>query len=127
MLHPRVESEYKKMLAARDERSIKRQKSLARYFGRFCDMERHLLQPEQFKHQGSFQTGQNKVAIWEFKAWQFRIYGATLIVEGKQCFVGVRVDPEKKQDDADADLLELAAADIAALAEFNPAKSKKVK
>lgn len=88
-------------------------------------MEVHRLQVEQFKPQGSFKSGQHKIQIWEFKAFAFRIYGATVPVGDKPCFVGVRVAPDKKQDKADPKLLQAAADDIAGLDEFREIKKVK--
>lgn len=122
LLHDRVAAEYRALQAARDNRDRQRLRSLDRYFDRFCTMDPHLLQVEQFKPQGSFQSGQAKIQIWEFKAFAFRIYGATVLVLGKPSFVGVRVEPDKKQDKADPRTLQAAANDIAALEEFQANK-----
>lgn len=122
LLHDRVAAEYDPLLTAKDHLSVKRRVSLKRYFERFCSAEQHQLQQEQYKPQGSFQAGRHKIQIWEFKAWKFRIYGATVQVGGKPCFVGVRVDPNKKKEKADQKLLQAAADDIAALDEFQAGK-----
>jgi hypothetical protein len=52
------------------------------------------------------------------------MYGAVLTVEGEKCFVGVRVDPDKKKDRADRSLLEAAARDIGALPEYGKAREQ---
>jgi hypothetical protein len=56
--------------------------------------------------------------VWTFKAWKWRLYGAIVQVPGKRCFVGVNVDPNKKQDKADQKLLRNTAQKIGELLEF---------
>jgi hypothetical protein len=116
--------EYKKVRTGTDEKSIKRNRQLMRYFAEFCDHEPHRLTVEQFKKQGNFTDGMGgKVPIWEFKPWQWRLYGAILTVGGKKCFVGVTVDTDKKKDLADRALLEAAAREISALSEYTSGKT----
>jgi hypothetical protein len=58
------------------------------------------------------------VAVWTFKGWQWRLYGAILKVMGRRCFVGVDVDPNKKKDRADQAKLKSSAKAIAELDEY---------
>ncbi len=62
--------------------------------------------------------------IWTFKAPKWRLYGAILSVGGKRCFVGTRVDANKKQDKADQALLKATAKDIGELQELRKSKGK---
>jgi hypothetical protein len=109
---------FQALRASGDPNDVKRVVHLERYFSRFCENGPESMAPEQFKREGAFKAGHAKVAVWEFKAWQFRIYGATLTVTGRVCFVGVKYDPSKKRNKADAVLLKSAAEAIASLDEY---------
>lgn len=62
--------------------------------------------PEKFKFQARFtEKGFHPVAIWVFKAHQPRYYGFTRVVEGKETFFVTAIDPAKKQDDANPEVL----------------------
>jgi hypothetical protein len=106
-----------------DEIAVKRKTHIERYFREFCDhvdVQRRLSQ-EKFKKEGNFPDGYHgKVAIWTFKSWQWRLYGTTLTVEGRRCFVGMKVDDAKKQDRANRALLKSAALEIGQLFEYRP-------
>lgn len=119
-LSPGANRAFDEVCAGTDARSIKRKRTLTRYFQEFCENEPHRLGEEKFKKQGNLADGVGgKVAIWEFKAWQWRLYGSILSVGGKKCFVGVKVDPDKKTDRADRTLLEAAAREISKLSEYS--------
>lgn len=121
----KAHDEYSRVQTGTDKRSVQRQTHLRRFFEEFCSDFRHRLNDEQFKKEGDFSDGVGgRVAIWAFKAWQFRLYGAVLTVDGSRCFVGVTVDPEKKSNRADQALLRSAALEIAKLEEYHGAKSK---
>jgi hypothetical protein len=124
-LSPKALREYEKVRSGTDEHSVKRKKCLERYFQMFCGETFHRLTPEQFKWEGSFANGKGtKTAVWVFKVWQWRLYGGVLTVEGKKCFVGVLVDPAKKQNKADPSILAAAAKEIADLEETLGAKNE---
>jgi hypothetical protein len=92
---------------------------LKRYFERFCQLGPRGLNEEKFRFEDSFSDGAGgQVSVFTFKPFKWRLYGGILTVAGKRAFVGVRVDPDKKQDKANQELLKKAAADIAALAEY---------
>jgi len=77
------------------------------------------LSDEKFKKEDDFSDGHHgTVAISAFKARQWRLYGAILTVNGKRCFVGVRVDADKKRDNADQDIMKRAAKDVGDLSEY---------
>jgi hypothetical protein len=123
-LSPVALREFEKVRAGTDERSIKRKRQLSRYFEEFCNHEPHRLDDEKFKKQDNLVDGRGgQVSVWEFKPWQWRLYGAILHVDGKKCFVGVKVDPEKKTDRADRALLEAAAREISTLSEYTSRKA----
>lgn len=114
---------YLEAIEKNDEISIRRRTHLNRYFKEFCDNDdfHKRLNDKQFKREGKFKDGNGQggyATIWTFKAWQWRLYGAILTVEGRRCFVGVRVDPNKKQDKADPKILRAAAELIGALHEY---------
>jgi hypothetical protein len=120
-LSPEAKVHYQQVLDGTDENSVKRKVQLARYFREFCD---HLLffnrlSDLKFKNEGNFSDGLGgHVTIWTFKAWKWRLYGAILQVNGRRCFVGVNVDPAKKQDKADQQMLKSTAKVIAGLQEY---------
>lgn len=113
--------EYKQAIANEDEISLKRRTQLKRFFTEFCENDdwHRRLNDKQFKNEGKFPDGKGgKVAIWTFKAWQWRVYGTMMTIKGRRCFVGVRIDPNKKQDKADRQTLKVTAKIIGALAEY---------
>jgi hypothetical protein len=66
---------------------------------------------EQFKSEGRFPTGgpeSQMLQVYAFKAFQHRIYGATISLEGRETFVGMEL-VTKKQDKADQELLRRVA------------------
>jgi hypothetical protein len=110
---------YRTAIEGKDKISMRRKRHLERSFREFCEHHPPRLGHEKYKKEGDFPDGSHgHVAIWEFKAWQFRIYGASLKVGNKKCFVGVRYDPSKKQDQANQQLLKNAALDIGKLREY---------
>lgn len=118
--------EYRLVVAGTDQLSVKRRVHLARSFREYCEHRPHRLTAEKFKKEGNFSDGRGgQVAIWTFKVWKWRLYGAPLSVSGEVCFVGVRVDADKKQDRADKQILKLAAADISQLVEHRPVRGER--
>ena len=104
---------YRQAIDGTDEISVKRNTQLQRYFTEFCDNDDYhrRLSDQKFKKEGNFSTGvaDKKVAIFEFKAWQWRLYGAIMTVNKRRAFVGVVIDPNKKKDKADRAKLVQAA------------------
>ncbi|HZP18761.1 MAG TPA: hypothetical protein VFB16_01010 [Bauldia sp.] len=117
-LAPTAYAAYVAARAGTDKISMQRKAHLERYFREFCEHNPHRLTDEKFKKEQTFATAHGKVAVWAFKAWQWRLYGSILTVAGKRTFVGTRVDDSKKQNKANKTLLKLAADDIARLIEF---------
>ncbi|MET4259789.1 hypothetical protein ABIC09_004747 [Bradyrhizobium sp. S3.12.5] len=121
-MSPGVATEYRQAIEKEDELSLKRKTHLQRYFKEFCDHDDYgrRLSDQKFKKEGNFPDGLGgSVAIYTFKAWKWRVYGAVMGVGGRRSFVGVGVDPDKKQDKADRAKLRAAAKAIAQLAEYH--------
>ena len=120
-LGPDAIEEYKALQAGKDGHSVKRRTHINRYFAAFCSEAdyRRCLSDEKFKKEDDFPDGHHgTVAISAFKAWQWRLYGAIVTVNGKRCFVGTRVDTDKKRDKADQSTMKRAAKDIGELSEY---------
>jgi hypothetical protein len=119
-LAPRACQKYRQAVADQDTLSVQRRTHLERYFTEFCGhpVVHKRLNDQQFKREGSFKDGYGgEISIWTFKARKWRVYGAILVIGGKRCFVGTRVDSSKKQDKADQDMLRQTAKDIGGLLE----------
>jgi hypothetical protein len=119
-----IHTMYVQAIKNNDEISVKRKTHLERYFKEFCENDDYhrRLSDKKFKREGNFPDGDgNKVTVWTFKGWQWRLYGAILKVDGRRCFVGVEVDPDKKQDRADQAKLKATAKAIAKLEEYHGA------
>lgn len=116
-----VYAEYTQATEGNDKISVQRRTRLLRYFGEFTnsvDYFRRMGQ-DKFKKEGNFSNGYGKdVAIWEFKAFQWRLYGGMADVGGRRSFVGVAVDPDKKRNRADQQLLATAAKRLGEFSEF---------
>jgi hypothetical protein len=120
-MSPAEKALYDQAIANDDEISAKRKTHLARFFTEFCENDDYYrrLNDRQFKNQGKFKDGTGgKATIWTFKAWQWRVYGAIMNINGRRCFVGGKVDPDKKNDQADRAILNAAAKIIGSLAEY---------
>jgi hypothetical protein len=118
-LAPDVHAEYMQLFENTDHLSKKRRKHLQRYFHRYCELGHQALGEDKFKFEDSFPDEKGRqVPVYAFKSFQLRLYGGILTVDGKRCFVGVRVDSAKKSDKADQQLLRAAANDIAHLVEY---------
>lgn len=120
-MQPDVFLQYNEAIEGNDEISTKRKVHLQRYFTEFCNSEdwHKRLSDRKFKREGNFRDGKGGwVAVWTFKGWQWRLYGAILKVVGRRCFVAVEVDPEKKQDRADQRKLKATAKAVAELLEY---------
>jgi hypothetical protein len=120
-MSPAEKAAYDQAIANEDEISVRRRTHLKRYFSEFCENDdfHRRLNERQFKNEGKFSDGRGgKTTIWTFKAWQWRVYGAILTVKERRCFVGVKVDPDKKQDRADRNILKATAKVIGSLIEY---------
>ena len=102
---------YDELKARTDQTGMKQTTLIGRYFGRFAELgPTRLDNPKMFKAQGKFRDGTGKkVQVFEFKAYQWRVYGVLKDVGGTRCFVGMCVDPDKKKDKADRSILERCA------------------
>ncbi|WP_147412754.1 hypothetical protein [Rhizobium sp. AG855] len=92
-----------------DEKSVRKHRTVSRYFQRFADLGPKSLDDRMFKSQSRMKSSGTEVMIHEFKAHQFRIYGVVCEYDGRRCFIGTACDPEKKQDKADPKKLQKAA------------------
>jgi hypothetical protein len=118
-LAPGIHAEYMTLFESNDTLSKKRRTHLTRYFQRFCELGPRSLGEEKFRWEESFSDGRGgQVPVYAFKPFKWRLYGGILTVGGKRCFVGVRIDPSKKQDKANQELLKATASDIAKLLEY---------
>lgn len=119
-----VYDEYLQAIDGNDKTSVKRKTRLGRYFAEFVNnMDYHdRLGQDKFKKEGNFPCGHpgGDVAVWEFKAFRWRLYGGIEEVDGRRCFVGVAVDPDKKRDRANQQLLTIAARRLGSFSEFTP-------
>ena len=119
-----VHGEYLQAIGGKDIISVKRKTRLVRYFAEFVNKMDYYnrLGQDKFKKEGNFPTGHpgGDVAIWEFKAFQWRLYGGIAEVEDRRCFVGVAVDHDKKRDRANQRLLAIAAKLLGRFSEFRP-------
>jgi hypothetical protein len=118
-LSPKAKAAYNALKAGTDMMSVRQRTQLDRYMERFCASEPHYMTDTHYRKEGNHPDGNGgKVPIWAFKPDGWRLYGAVLIVDGKKTFVGVEVDPAKKQRKADQSLLKSAALIIGGLQEY---------
>jgi hypothetical protein len=125
-LSPDACAAYRDAIAGQDKLSVQLRTHLARYFREFCEHAdcHKRLNPQQFKREDSLKDGYGgEVVVWAFKAPKWRLYGAIIPdASGRRCFVGTRVDADKKRDKADQALLRATAKDIGGLAELRGKK-----
>lgn len=110
MLSNEVWTEYDAIGKLKDRLPVTQRRSLDRLFERFCDVAAHNNNEQQFVKEGNF--GPDDEAVWAFKAFQFRVYGASLRIDGKETFVGVKHDPSKKQNRANQVLLKASGKEL---------------
>lgn len=119
-LSPEADAAYKAICAGKDALSVKRRTVLNRYMLEFCASKVLRLNDQHFKKEETFSVGKGKrVAIFAFKAWKWRLYGALMTIDGVRTFVGVKVDEDKKQDKANRTLMKSAADAISELEEHD--------
>ncbi|MDH2345518.1 hypothetical protein [Bradyrhizobium sp. SSUT77] len=122
-MSPVIHTNYLQAIAGSDEISSKRKAQLERHFQEFCDHIHFFkrLSDLKFKNEGNFSVGNGSsvtATVWTFKAWQWRLYGSILQVHQRRCFVGVNIDPSKKQNKANQQMLRDTAQKIGLLVEF---------
>lgn len=80
---------------------------LLRWIQIWCDDQQAGAIPrEKFKKQDNYRNAEGKsIAVYCFKFFQGRLYGFSRIVEKKETFLISAIDPAKKNDDADQNLL----------------------
>ncbi|MEE8630224.1 MULTISPECIES: hypothetical protein [Methylobacterium] len=125
LLARKAHDEWLEIAQGRSREDVQRRTKLKKHFEEFVTNGPARLGEDHFRREGAFADGRGaSVAIWVFKVWQWRLYGAILPIRGVQCFVGVKVDPSKKRNKADQDLLKAVAKEIGGLAEYRPAHEK---
>ncbi|MFG1293766.1 hypothetical protein [Xanthobacter versatilis] len=111
-LTAKCERPWKELHRQKGELATRQQTQLNRYTGVFCDDGSQALIPEMFRREGQFPDGRgNKIAVYAFKPFKWRLYGIITDIAEMPGFVGLGVDPSKKQDKADQDLLKQVAKD----------------
>ena len=110
-LSDEAKADYDELLARSDKTGIREATTIARYFERFADLgPEGVDNPKMFKPVGRFKDGAGKlVQVFEFKAYQWRVYGVRRDYAGSRCFLGFCTDASKKQNKADRALLERCA------------------
>jgi hypothetical protein len=103
MLSAEVWAAYEEIGNATDRFHVSQRRSLDRLFERFCDVAAHNNNEQQFVKEGNF--GSDNETVWAFKAFQFRVYGASFKIDDKETFMAVKHDPTKKQNKANKVLL----------------------
>lgn len=102
--------EWKALCSRTDENSRRAAKRVAGYFRRFAEVGMRGFTDESFKTVDRIKAaGGNAPLIYEFKSYQFRLYGVIMTYHGKRCFVGTACDPAKKNNKADPAILQRAA------------------
>lgn len=122
-LCPELVEEMKRLKGSTDHDDIRTRKQLDRRFAVYCGEQIPLLNQESFKKLGEFPDGVGGTCgVFEFKSYQWRMYGIVLGLSGKRCFVGLRFDPKKKKNKADQELLKRVGKDAGVLSEYRSAK-----
>lgn len=103
-----AKEEYDALGKRNDATSIREYRTLTRYFERYVQHGPTALDDTAFKKQRRVTSGKLQEMVYEFKAYQFRIYGVVGTYLDKRCFIGTACDPSKKQNKANAALLEKA-------------------
>lgn len=99
--------ELQKLNARTDKLGIQEAKTIERHFRRFAELgPSRLDNNKMFKSLGKHKDGTGgRVHLFEFKAFQWRLYGVLRNFRGGRAFLGIEVDPDKKKDKADQALL----------------------
>ncbi|MDR6292372.1 hypothetical protein E9232_004912 [Inquilinus ginsengisoli] len=98
--------------AAIDGLDTKRKGRLKGIMGKLADYGPQHLPNKQFANEGRWPTGETngrKIMIEALKVRQFRVYGHQMTIDKNRYFIGVCVDPSKKNNAADQALLAKAA------------------
>jgi hypothetical protein len=120
-----LHAEILRLDASKDHDDVRTRKHIRRYFPLFCENRNVLLPREKYRKLADFPDGLGgTVPLFEFKSYQWRMYGAELHLNGKRTFVGLTFDPKKQQDDADQELLRRTAKRIGQLEEYRLSKGR---
>lgn len=103
-------SGWKAVCGRRDDNSRRAARRVEAYFVRFATHGMTAFTDETFKTVGRVKAdGGNEHLLYEFKSYQFRLYGVIREYRGKRSFLGVGCDPAKKNNKADQRILRRAA------------------
>lgn len=103
-----AKEEYEALRNRNDRTSIQEYRAISRYFDRYAKMGPLHLDKKMFKKQDRRSSGGTTLMVYEFKSYQFRIYGVVGERDNKRCFSGTACDPSKQQDKADPKKLQKA-------------------
>jgi hypothetical protein len=88
---------------------------------RYCEQGPASLPPTKFNANECWfpsERAQNKVRLQAFKPWALRAYGFARQFNNRSTFFITRIDPSKKQDRADQDILHAAGVEAVTVSEF---------
>jgi hypothetical protein len=110
-LSDEAKEEYDALCARNDETSIREATTIRRYFERFAALgPAGLDNPKMMKPEGRRPNGTGRqVQVFAIKAYQWRLYGVRCHHRGEPSFVGLCVDPSKKQNKANPKLIDKCA------------------
>lgn len=109
-LSEEAKNEYDELCKRNDETSIREATNIKRYFENFSKTGPQGLHQKQMKSLGRFKDGQGKkVSVFEFKAYQWRLYGVCRHHYGRPAFIGLCVDAAKKKNKGDRKLMDRCA------------------
>lgn len=89
--------------------NVKARAKLDAIFRLYCQHGAEGFKPDKFKFEARVSVEGVNVPVFVFKAWQVRVYGAQIDLDGHQTFVGTEIDLKKKQDKANQAMLRRAA------------------
>ncbi len=97
---------YRRIKNGTNELEVKQRTQLERFMREFCANIRPALNDEQFKKEDSFKNkGGHNATVFAFKPFKARFYGVVTQIGNKKVFLGLKVDPAKRQDKANRALL----------------------
>jgi hypothetical protein len=82
---------------------------LSRWMGIFAKEGGTNIPPERFKYERRVKGMDEDIAVYVFKEWQTRLYGAYVTDEKPTSFLVTEIDDAKKQNKADPACIERAA------------------
>lgn len=93
-----------------DTQGVQQARSMERYLKRFAEHGPDSLDQKMMKALGRKKDGEGKpVQVFEFKAYQWRLYGVIKNYKGERAFIGLGFDDAKKKNKANPAKIESAA------------------